>query len=115
MTEPGRISDSGKSAADTVVDLWLEDSEVDRAIEVLNLIPASAEYPHPAAQRIFEKRYNMSYEWFYKREHINLPNEIREEILRKFDIASSAFFPLLVPSVTMNLCIGITATPRAAT
>jgi hypothetical protein len=54
----------------------------------------------------------MPYDWFYKREHINLPVEIQEEISRKFDISSRAYFPLAIPSVSMNLCIGLTATPR---
>jgi SAM-dependent methyltransferase len=67
-----------------------------------------------SAQRIFESRYKMSYDWFYKREHINFPSEIQEEISRKFDISSRAYFPLLVPSISMNLCIGLTATPRAS-
>jgi ubiquinone/menaquinone biosynthesis C-methylase UbiE len=65
-----------------------------------------------SAQRIFESRYKMPYDWFYKREHINLPLEIQEEISRKFDISSRAYFPLVIPSVSMNLCIGLTATPR---
>jgi hypothetical protein len=56
----------------------------------------------------------MPYDWFYKREHINFPVEIQEEILRKFDISSRAYFPLLIPSISMNLCIGLTATPRAS-
>jgi SAM-dependent methyltransferase len=67
-----------------------------------------------SAQRIFENRYKMPYDWFYKREHINFPVEIQEEISRKFDISSRAYFPLLIPSISMNLCIGLTATPRAS-
>lgn len=66
-----------------------------------------------SAQRIFESRYKQSYKWFYSREHINFPVEIQEEISRKFEISSSVYFPLLIPSVSMNLCIGLTATPRA--
>jgi hypothetical protein len=66
-----------------------------------------------SAQRIFESRYKQSYEWFYKREHINFPAEIQEEISRKFVITSSTYFPLRIPSIPMNLCIGITATPCA--
>lgn len=66
-----------------------------------------------SAQRIFEQRYKQSYEWFYKREHINFPTEIQDEILRKFEITSATYFPLRVPSISMNLCIGITAKPRA--
>jgi SAM-dependent methyltransferase len=66
-----------------------------------------------SAQRIFESRYKQSYEWFYKREHINFPAEIQEEISRKFVITSSTYFPLRIPSIPMNLCIGITATSCA--
>jgi SAM-dependent methyltransferase len=67
-----------------------------------------------SAQRIFERRYRIPYDRFYKREHINFPSEIEEEISRRFEISSRAYFPLLVPSVSMNLCIGLTATPRAS-
>ena len=32
-----------------------------------------------SAQRIFERRYQMSYDWFVASEHINVPREIVEE------------------------------------
>lgn len=55
MTEPGKGFEGGKSAAERVVELLLEDEEFDAAIEVLNLMPATSDYPFAAAQKLFEK------------------------------------------------------------
>jgi ubiquinone/menaquinone biosynthesis C-methylase UbiE len=65
-----------------------------------------------SAQRIFEKRYAQSYRWFIEREHINLPGEILEELERYFHITHRSFFPLPLPFVFCNLCIGLTLRPR---
>ena len=67
-----------------------------------------------SAQRIFEKRYKQSYRWLIEREHINRPHEIFEELAVSFQIVHRSWFPLLVPSVEMNLCIGLTLRPLAA-
>jgi SAM-dependent methyltransferase len=64
-----------------------------------------------SAKRIFEKRYNQSYDWFISREHINKPNEIIEELLKYFSITHRAYFPFLIPSINLNLCIGLTLKP----
>jgi SAM-dependent methyltransferase len=67
-----------------------------------------------SAQRIFEKTYGMSYDVFIKREHINLPQEIIEELHPYFTIEHRSFFPLpFLPFVFNNLCIGLALTPRA--
>lgn len=65
-----------------------------------------------SAQRIFEKRYKQKYDVFIKREHINRPQEIVDEVKKYFDIQHTTFFPLHIPSITINLCIGITVTPK---
>lgn len=65
-----------------------------------------------SAQRVFEKRYNMSYDWFIASEHINMPDEIVEECDRYFTLMSRRFFPLRVPIVTANLVIGLEYVPR---
>lgn len=65
-----------------------------------------------SAQRIFEKRYNQAYEWFIKREHINKPNEILQLLENYFTIEHQRFFPFLIPSIHLNLCIGLTLRPR---
>jgi hypothetical protein len=67
-----------------------------------------------SAQRIFEKRYGQSYSWFIEREHINRPDEILEELQRHFHITHRSFFPLPLPFVFCNLCIGLTLRPRRA-
>ncbi len=61
-----------------------------------------------SAQRIFEKRYQQSYSWFINCEHINLPSEIIPELRQRFSIIHRSFFPLVIPIVTFNLCIGLT-------
>jgi ubiquinone/menaquinone biosynthesis C-methylase UbiE len=65
-----------------------------------------------SAQRIFEKRYKQSYRWFIEREHINKPYEIIGEIGRFFTIVRRSFFPVGVPLIFCNLCIGLTLRPK---
>ena len=66
-----------------------------------------------SAQRIFEKRYKLSYDWFVRSEHVNLPDEILSETGRYFHPDRSRYFPLLIPSVNMNLVIGLRFSPLA--
>jgi ubiquinone/menaquinone biosynthesis C-methylase UbiE len=68
-----------------------------------------------SAQRIFEKRYKQSYRWFIEREHINKPREILEELKPYFTVTHKSFFPFLIPSINLNLCIGLTLKPRINT
>lgn len=65
-----------------------------------------------SAQRIFERRYCVSYDWFVRSEHINVPSEIITELKSRFTIDEQSYFPLRIPSVTANLVIGLTMTPR---
>lgn len=62
-----------------------------------------------SAERLFRAKYKMPYRWLIRREHINSPAEIVQQISRKFDIFDSTYFPLRVPVVNLNLCIGVTA------
>lgn len=61
-----------------------------------------------SSERIFRKRYGMSYDWFIHREHINSPDEILTLLRQRFTPVHSEYWPLRVPVVNMNLCIGIT-------
>lgn len=61
-----------------------------------------------SARRIFERRYKQSYDWFVACEHVNRPAEIIDELLRRFSLAHRSFFPLPLPSVNLNLVIGLT-------
>jgi SAM-dependent methyltransferase len=64
-----------------------------------------------SAQRIFERRYKQSYKWFIEREHINRPHEILSVLRSCFTVESATYFPLSVPVVTLNLCIGLVCRP----
>ncbi len=65
-----------------------------------------------SAQKVFEKRYKQSYKWLIEREHINLPEEIFEELAPYFKRVSSSFFPIPVSMQFCNLCIGATFVPK---
>jgi ubiquinone/menaquinone biosynthesis C-methylase UbiE len=60
------------------------------------------------SQRVFEKRYKTSYDWYIKTEHFNVPGEIIPELDARFTRDRSSWWPLKVPSVHLNLCIGLT-------
>jgi SAM-dependent methyltransferase len=66
-----------------------------------------------SARRVFEKRYNQSYKWFIEREHINLPQEILQELAPYFTIEKRSFFPIPLPMQWCNLVIGLTLRPRS--
>jgi SAM-dependent methyltransferase len=61
-----------------------------------------------SARRVFEKRYGQSYDWLVASEHINRPDEIIEELEKRFSLQQSSYFPLLIPCVQSNLVIGLT-------
>jgi ubiquinone/menaquinone biosynthesis C-methylase UbiE len=65
-----------------------------------------------SAQRVFERRYKQPYRWFIEREHINLPEEIFEELSKYFIMVSSTYFPIPVNLKFCNLCIGATFKPK---
>jgi ubiquinone/menaquinone biosynthesis C-methylase UbiE len=60
------------------------------------------------SQRVFEKRYGTSYGWYIKTEHFNVPGEIVPELDARFTRERRSFWPLKVPSVHLNLCLGLT-------
>ncbi len=65
-----------------------------------------------SAERVYKKHIGGDYSWFYKREHINLPHEIQEELAPYFETEARSFFPLKVPFTFCNLCIGLALKPR---
>lgn len=61
-----------------------------------------------SAERVYKRTIGGDYSWFYKREHINLPGEILEELERFFVVEKRSFFPLpFLPMTFCNLCIGL--------
>lgn len=65
-----------------------------------------------SAKRIFETRYHQSYDWLIKIEHINIPQEIIPELEKSFFIRERSFFPVILPSISLNLCIGMVLTKK---
>lgn len=63
-----------------------------------------------SARPLFEKRYGTSYDWFIATEHCNVPWEIEHELESRFDVGRRRWFPFLLPSVNLNLAIGMTCT-----
>ena len=66
-----------------------------------------------SAERVWNRHFGGGYEEFYRREHINLPHEIMEELHAGFTLEARRFFPLpFLPFVFSNLCIGLALRPR---
>jgi SAM-dependent methyltransferase len=65
-----------------------------------------------SAQRLFEKRYRQSYQWFIEREHINVPSEVVSELNPYFQVEKRSWFPLPVSAFWCNLVIGMNLRPR---
>jgi SAM-dependent methyltransferase len=61
-----------------------------------------------SAERIFKKRYGLPYNWFIGREHINSPREILTLLAERFSAVDRTYFPLQIPVININLCIGAT-------
>jgi ubiquinone/menaquinone biosynthesis C-methylase UbiE len=61
--------------------------------------------------RMFKKKFGdtgVDYRWLItKTEHVNAPSEIFKEIEKYFTIEHKEYFPLKVPFVFCNLCIGM--------
>jgi len=65
-----------------------------------------------SAERIFRKRYRQPYKWLIRREHINSPAEIENVLANKFRVGNREYFPMRVPLVHLNLCVGMVARKR---
>ena len=65
-----------------------------------------------SSEKMFKERYHQSYDWLIKYDHVNTAREVLAELKNLFNIDSSQYFPLLIPSVDMELVIGLTCTAR---
>jgi len=63
-------------------------------------------------KQVFEKKYGVSYDWYNKIEHINTAKEIIEELDAYFDVHKKSFFPLRIPSINLNLALGMVLKPK---
>jgi len=66
--------------------------------------------------RMFNKKFGdrgVSYLWMMKKtEHVNNAREILEELKTKFVIQDYRYFPLYIPVITCNVCIGLNLKKR---
>jgi SAM-dependent methyltransferase len=62
-------------------------------------------------QRQFERRYGVPYDRVIQYEHVNQAWEVLREVRERFRIERDSYFPFKVPSVDLNLVIGLTVTP----
>jgi SAM-dependent methyltransferase len=60
-----------------------------------------------SSRRIFQKRYKTNFDLWLKYEHINCADEIIDELLHEFIIEDIEYFPFRIPSIHLNLCVGI--------
>jgi hypothetical protein len=65
-----------------------------------------------SSKRLFEKRYRTDYHWMISYDHVNQANEVIRELKRDFVIKHQTYYPLGVPSLHLNLVIGLTLVPR---
>lgn len=67
-----------------------------------------------SAKRLFDKHFpHMNYrDVVVANEHINLPEEILQELSVYFNVVEISFFPFKVPIVGVNLCIGLVLESR---
>lgn len=64
-----------------------------------------------SSARIFRKRYKRPYMSLMRREHINSPREVISTIAKtKLKEIHRSYFPLVIPIINANLCIGLTFT-----
>jgi SAM-dependent methyltransferase len=64
------------------------------------------------SKRLFERRYRMDYSPIIKSEHVNTALEVLGELNREFVVRDREFYPLRVPLVDVNLCVGLTLTSK---
>lgn len=76
--------------------------------------PAYALARKLSAARVYKKHFGGDYSWIPRREHINRPHEILEELSRGFAVETRRLFPLpFLPLIACNLCIGLALRPKS--
>ncbi len=59
------------------------------------------------ARRIFERKFGKNFDWVIAYDHINNAREVLSEIRKKFHVERIVYFPTRVPSVHVNVIIGL--------
>jgi SAM-dependent methyltransferase len=63
------------------------------------------------SRRIFERKFGKKFDWMMAYDHVNNVQEVLTEIRKKFCVERIAYFPMRLPSVHMNLIIGLELRP----
>lgn len=66
-----------------------------------------------SSKRMFEKRYHQNYDWLIQSDHLSSASEVLIELKSKFEIIDMCYFPFHIPSIHLNLCIGVTMKKRS--
>jgi SAM-dependent methyltransferase len=56
---------------------------------------------------LFEKKFGKNYDWMIAYDHINTARDVLGELRTRFNAVRTAYFPLKVPAIDANLCIGL--------
>ena len=95
-------------------------SEADRLLsrhgQFLVVIPCEGGFGYTlgrrfTSKRIFEKRYKQAYAPFIRADHVNNAKEVLIELRETFLVEEVSWYPLRIPSIHSNLCIGLVLKP----
>ena len=84
----------------------------------LVVIPTEGSFAYSVARKIsaereYKKQFGGDYSWFYKREHINVPSEILDELNPYFIVEGKSTYPFpFLPMLFCNLILGYQLRPR---
>jgi len=65
-----------------------------------------------SAEPLFKRRYGLRYKAYIRHEHVNSPAEVLYVMQNGFEEIDRKYFPLPIPSVALNLCLGLTYRKR---
>ena len=67
-----------------------------------------------SAERVFRKNFKMDYTPIIRNEHVSQYKELRQCILKYFELEKSSMFPFPIPVAAINLVEGLRLRPRSA-
>ena len=60
-----------------------------------------------SVRQIFERKFGKNYDWMIAYDHINTAREVLTELRERFRALRTSYFPLKLPMVDANVCIGL--------
>lgn len=65
-----------------------------------------------SSDRMFKKNFGMEYTPIIRNEHVNTYDEVLSLLKPDYDVEASRYFPLVAPSVDLNLVVGMRLRPK---